>query len=226
MKSAFFENKIKIIVLTGCTGAGKTELALKFGQIFIQNKSNRLCYLIKSKSDRIRSNQSLIESFADDLKINLGSASSTEESINKFKDRLSSYHGEILIINDDCSLDEIGSLVQLIIKNVYIVITLKDELIKDLDNCKDLIEKIVLKPYSEKECFEFFKINFPKANENQVKDLMRVLGILDKVLLPKVLFKAIEHTSIQCRYRKLNNYISFLTENPKELEVLIKYLND
>lgn len=187
INQTFLTNNKQIIVITSFSGTGKTTTAIEYGYKFIENKNgHHFAYMIKSDGIKIELE---FEILAKKFKLK------REETnfIKNLKDKLIDLDEKILFIFDNCEhfLNiERFILMFLNLKNVYILITTRDD--KLIDNLNvNQVEQFNIEPFNQKETFQFLKnsLGSKLRQETDLNELASVFGFSNKPMRPILLDK-------------------------------------
>lgn len=163
-------NDIKIEVLTGMSGIGKTQLALKY----IYNNINKYNYIFWINSE---DETSIVNSYTDialELGIITGDEKSERRVIKRFVDWLSKTDKWVMVFDNCEEYDQIFRFMPKI-HNGNIIITSKNP------NWKELKSPICLEVFTKEEASDFL-VKRANVHDEYVEDLANKLGYLPLAL--------------------------------------------
>ncbi len=179
VKSAYFNENKKIVILSSMPGTGKTTLAIEFGHRFIEldPKNNRVYWF---KSDKDNLNSEFLNFAENDLQIKFNEKQKTDQKfvIRKIENTIHERQNEekkVLFIFDNCddfkSIDDYINMVS-DLSNCKVLITTRDGVLYENEN---VAEHFHLEPFEENESIEYIKKEFKLNDKNEAREIKNLL---------------------------------------------------
>jgi tetratricopeptide (TPR) repeat protein len=190
INDTYFNKHKQFIIINSCSGTGKTTIATEYAHRFTEHQQkSHYAYMIKSDGPKIELEfETLVKQFK--LK------KEEKSLINSLKDKLLDLDEDekILFIFDNCeSFLNIERFVLMFtnLKNVFILITTRNEKLIENFNINQRFHLIFIEPFNQEETFQFLRNSLGNKlrNENDLIELANVFGFLNRPIRPILLDK-------------------------------------